>query len=1291
MKKCVLVVAKHIELRAKVVRLLHAAGYAVELAESGKRACELARGREIEAAIVVHSADLNGLEQELRGRIARTIVLRHGGMQALDEQKLLEQLRQPPAAETGINEIAPVILRIEDCKLDLAGHTFVHSNGQEVQLTRAENALLATFVGNPRRVLSRDRLRRAVVGRGAEPFERSIDMLIARLRHKIEPNPKAPRFILSVPGVGYKFAIQPQMAKNGDALPAIDLEQASGSGLREAMAVTAPSEEIASRHSTPERRQLTALSCVIAGLPALAVGLDPEDLVGVVQSFQEMCATVIMSWGGIIANSVGGEILALFGYPTSHENDAERAVHAGFDLVAKVATVLSPSSEPLQAQIGIATGLVLIDKNQAAMGEPVLTVGRLRNITPPNSVMVTASTRKLLGSAFVAGGSQWCELEGVSEPVVAYRIVGKRAIEREAGEHTRFVGRQHELQQMSDLWERAKGGKGQVVLVCGEAGIGKSRLCEVWLDRIGDEPHFRLRIQCSPYHTNSPFYPVINQLEQAAFFEREDSPDIKVKKLETMLSRAGAAALADAAFFTALLSIPTDEFYSSLNLTPQRQRELTIAALTRYILDLALRQPVILELVDAHWMDSSTLELISRCIAPIKTARILILCSFRPEFFSQWLDESHVTMLRLDRLSREQIGVVISDAAGVKELPSGLHEQIIRKADGVPLFAEELTKAVVESRLLQDEGDRYVTAGSLPSLSIPTTLLGSLTARLDKLGASKEIAQFGAAIGREFSYRLLAAVAQLSGPVLQAALAHIAACELIFARGEPPNSTYIFKHALVQDAAYATLVRSKRQEIHSRIAEALVEGFPDTVETQPELMAHHLAQAGRTEEAIEHLRTAGQRAIEHSANAEAIGQLTWALELLQLVPENAERKRAALGIEVMLGQAMIAGRGYAAPETTETLLRAKTLIDDLTESSQKFAILYGIWACHYVGGEVAKQKDAALEFLAEAERHNETAALCIAHRALGTTYVTTGEFADGLHHLERARALYDAEQHPGNRFQYGQDIGVAALCYLSWAQWHLGYVDRASETAAEAIKLAQKLSHPHTLVYAICHARGLMDLFGRRCEDTRSYAALAVSLCTENGFSHWLNCARILEGWAEICQGETERGNEVLRAGVLGWQQKGARLWLPIFHALEAEARVAAGRADAALRAIEAALAISEETGERLALAEVLRVKARVLQAVGEAEAKEIETTLVNSLEIARGQQARCWELRAACDLARLWQGQGRGRQALKLLRSVYDQFTEGLDSADLRAAKALIGGLKRGPETGPTRQEKGE
>jgi predicted ATPase len=662
----------------------------------------------------------------------------------------------------------------------------------------------------------------------------------------------------------------------------------------------------------------------------------------------------------------------------------------------------------------------------------------------------------------------------------------------------------------------------------------------------------------------------------------------------------------------------------------------------------------------------------------IKTARVFLLIEFRPEFIPQWVSEPNVTTLRLGPLGREQSRTIICEVTGCKKLPEEVREQILDRTDGVPLFVEELTKTVLESELLEDVGDQYVAAAPLPALVIPSTLLDSLTARFDRLGPAKEVAQIGAAIGGEFSYQLLAAIVPLSANWLKAALARLVASELILVSADPRKECYTFKHAIVQDAAYAMLSRQKRQQLHSRIADTLENSFPYMIEAQPELLAHHLAQAGSIERAIDYLRKAGQRSIERSANAEAIGHLTSAIELLQSLPNGAERKQTRLDLQVTMAQAMIAAHGYAATSTRKSLMRARELIDELTPLAQKFAILYGMWAGHYVAGEVGEQRIIAAEFLAEAERTDVTAMQCVAHRILGTTYVTMGEFATGLHHLKQAQALYDSTHHAGYRHQYGQDIGAAALCYQSWALWHLGHFDQASEVATEAMKLAEKLAHPHTLVYTICHARAFMDLFRRRRQDMQSHASRVISICNESGFSHWRNFGRILEGWAAINGGDADRGTELLRKAVGGWQKGGARLWTPMFLILEAEGHVKAGRDEAALETTEQALALCEDTGERWAMAEVLRTKAWILLSTGRAKSNEIEAILLDSLEIARRQQARCWELRTSRDLAHLWRCQGRNSEALKLLQSVCDQFNEGVDVADVRDARAWLSCLSR-------------
>jgi predicted ATPase/class 3 adenylate cyclase len=1037
-------------------------------------------------------------------------------------------------------------------------------------------------------------------------------------------------------------------------------------------------------HPGAERRHLTVLFCDLVGSTSIAAELDPEELSGVIHRFEDTCAGVIEHFCGSIGRFMGDGLLVYFGYPQAHEDDAERAVRAALDIVAKVGQLRLPSGAQLQVRVGIATGLVVVGETigkgsaqeQAVFGETPNLAAHLQQLAGPNSVLVAASTHQLLGGAFVCTDLGRIAVKGNSKPVGAWRVIGECVVESRFDAMrpkrlSRFVGRQEELNRLFNYWKQAKRGTGQVVLLCGEPGIGKSRISKMLLDSIADEPHVKIRYQCSPHHTNSPFFPVINQLERAAGIEREDLPDTKLDKLEAVLSQAGNASLGDAPLYAALLTLPSSARYPALKLTPQRQRELTIAALSRQLLGLADYRPVLFLIEDAHWIDPTTLEAISRSIPLIKTAPVFLLITFRPEFMPPWLDQSHVMMLRLNRLPREQVGAIVRDVAEGKGLPPDVYDQIICKTDGVPLFVEELTKTVLESGQLREVGDRYIVSAPLASLAIPASLHDSLIARLDRLIATKEIAQIGAALGREFSYRLLAAVAPIGGPALEAALAHLGAAELIFTRGEPPASTYIFKHALVQEAAYASLLHSKRERLHAQIADALEKHFPDIIELHPELLGHHLAEACLTGRAIEYFQKAGERAIQRSTNLEAIGHLKRAIKLFRSLPYNKQHSHKELELIVLLGQAMIAGRGYAAAETKEVLLHAKALIDDSTAPAPKFSILYGIWACHYVGGEAASQRDLALDFVNEAERHSDSAALCLSHRALGTTFVTMGEFITGRQHLERARALYNPDEPSQHCYQYGQDIGATVLCYLSWALWHLGYVDQASEVAAQAMAHAGKVSHPHTQVYTICHARGMLDIFRRQPEETPSYAGRVVSLCEEHGFLFWVAAGRILSGWAATCLGEADRGVALLQEGLAAWRNAGARLWLPIFLALEAEARAKAGHCDTALQVITEALLISEETGERFAVAELLRIKAGLLLATGR-PTNEVEALLVNSLQIAGHQQARSWELRTACDLARLWQRDGRGAEALRLIKTIYAQFTEGFDTPDLRDAEAL-------------------
>jgi class 3 adenylate cyclase/tetratricopeptide (TPR) repeat protein len=1009
----------------------------------------------------------------------------------------------------------------------------------------------------------------------------------------------------------------------------------------------------AANRSEPEKRLLTVLFCDLVGSTALAVRLDAEDLSTLIRRFQTTCANVVTSYGGYIAKFLGDGLLAYFGYPVTREDEPENAVGAALDLVARVGRLLLPSGEALQVRVGIATGVVVVASSTfsgsadevGVTGEPPNLAARLQELAGPNAIIVSEVTRKLLGGGFVCEPLGLQKVKGFSEPVKAYKVVGETALDsrfdgRIGSRLTHFVGREREFCLLTSLWERAKTGEGQIALICGEPGIGKSRISSALLDHIAKENHAAIRWQCSSHHTNSPFYPVIRNLERAARFDREDTAEVRLAKLELLLAQFGQATLAEAPLLAALLSIPSAGRYQPLDLTPQRQKDLTINALIRQALAYTPKQPVFFLVEDAHWMDPTTLELLNRTVEAIKSAPFLALITFRPDFFAPWLDQPHVTMLRLEKLRPEQVKAMIADLTAGKGLPAEIAELILSKTDGVPLFVEELTKAILETGMLEDAGDKYVLQGEFALPSIPVTLHDSLVARLDRLAPIKEVAQIGAAIGREFSYRLLSAVSPMAPSSLDSALAQLAAADLVHSRGQPPDSSYVFKHALVQDAAYDSLLRSKRQQLHGNIADALRSQFPEVMETQPEWMAHHLEQAGQPGQAIEYLRMAGQRAIERSANAEAIRHLRHALDLVDATSDDAARG-SALELEVLYAQAMIAGRGYAAPETQKGLLRAKSLIDEWTEPAQKFAVLYGLWASYYVGGDVAKQHPAAIEFLAESERHSFPSTLCLSHRTLGTTFIQMGEFEAARLHLEKAEAFYKEGFESAQLYQYGQEIGATALCYLSWALWQLGYVDQAADVAARAVTYAEALSHPHTLVYTICHAQGMIDIMRRSSSETLAYAQKVISLCNEHGFPFWGAGGQILHGWA-TSHIDANRGVEEIRGGLVAWRKTGARLWLPIFVALEGEAHAAAGHSDAALHAVEEALRISGETGERWALAEVLRLKAQILLKSGRGEADGIEALLHESIETARLQGGRSWQLRSARDLALLQRGRRR-------------------------------------------------
>jgi class 3 adenylate cyclase/predicted ATPase len=1061
------------------------------------------------------------------------------------------------------------------------------------------------------------------------------------------------------------------------------IAELDGAALEPAEAATEPAPR-----DEAERRHLTVMFCELIGSDTLSAQLDPEDMWGVIASYHACVGEVVGRHHGMIARYMDEGVLAYFGYPRAQEDDAEQAVRAALVLVDAVANLRTNVGAALQVRIGIATGTVVVSElligetpaEQAVVGETPNLAARLQTLAEPGTVLICPQTRRLTGGHFDYRDLGALVLKGWTEPVAIWQVLRPTGVASrfEAMHQTTLpplFGREEEIELLLRRWRHAAQGEGRVVLLTGEPGIGKSHIALAFGERLQSEPHIALRYFCSAHHTNSALFPFIGQLERTARFERKDSPTQKLSKLDALVAQSTADP-EDVAVLASLFALPAGDRYQLQELSPQKRKEKTLAALSAQLDGLAARQPVFVIFEDVHWIDPTSLELLVATVEHVPQLRVLLLITARSEFTPPWPSYPHTTTIPLARLGRHNGAALVERVTGGKALPKEVMEQILARTDGVPLFIEELTKTVLESGLLHERNGHYVLERPLPSFAIPTTLHASLMARLDRLVPVREVAQIGAVAGREFHYELLYAVAGMPRERLEAALGQLVQSELVFCRGEIPHSVYAFKHALVRDAAYASLLKTRRGPLHAAIANALEQQFPEIMQTQPETLARHLTEAGLTEKAIGYWLRAGKNAALRSANADAIVHLQRGLELLRSLPDDPAQKQVALEFEVLLGQAMIAARGYAAPETMKVLLRAKKLITDSTETSLKFAILYGIWACYYVGGQADMQQEAAAEFLAEAERCGDTGTLCLAHRAMGTTYVTMGEFAAARRHLEQARALHDPDRPSQEAFHYGQDIGATVLCYLSWALWHLGYVEQASEVAADAVRRAEAIPHPFTLVYTLCHARGMMDVFRRRSEDTQSYAGVVMSLCAEHEFPFWAAGGQILSGWAATCQGEIDAGVDALNRGLAAWRKTGARLWLPMFLALEAEGHAKAGRSDVALQGIEQALAAADETGERWAVAEVLRIKAGLLLAHDPSGADEVENLLIKSLEIAKRQQALCWELRTSCDLARLWQRRGRGKDALKLLRSIHGQFTEGLETPDLKAAEALMESL---------------
>jgi TOMM system kinase/cyclase fusion protein len=1054
-----------------------------------------------------------------------------------------------------------------------------------------------------------------------------------------------------------------------------------------------------------ERRQLTVMFCDLVGSTQLSAQLDPEDYRAVVQQYQQTCTAVIQRHDGYLAQYLGDGLLVYFGYPAAHEDDARRAVRTGLEIVEALRGQETRDGgqargQPPQVRIGIHTGLVVIGDigangrtEQLALGETPNVAARLQGLAEPNTVLISAATQRLLNGQFDCQPLGSHLLKGVATPVALYCVQSERQNAASLAGRTTLmplVGREEELALLFRRWEQVKERDGQVALLSGEPGIGKSRLVRELRERVEPDGALCLEFRCSPYHQNSALQPAIEHLQRVLQWKKDDPLQTKTDKLHTTLARYRFPQADTPALFAALLSLPQPADSPTLNLSPQRQKQKTEEALIAWLVEEAEHAPLYCVWEDLHWADPSTLELLGRLIDQAATARLFIVLTGRPEFIPPWGQHGHFSQLTLSRLGRRQVPQMIEKAAGGKPLPTEVVQQIVAKTDGVPLFVEELTKMVLESGLLTVVDGRYELPSPLPPLAIPSTLQDSLMARLDRLAATRETAQVGAVIGREFSYELLGAVSPLDEATLQQGLRQLVEAELVYQRGVPPRATYLFKHALVQDTAYHSLLKSKRQQYHQQIARALEARFVEATQAQPELLAHHYTEAGLLAQALPYWQQAGERASQRSAYVEAISHLTTGLELLKTLPDTPEHAQQELTLQILLGPVLIATKGFAAQEVEKTFTRARELCRQVGDTPQLFLVLRGLWAFYNTRSELQTARELGEQFLSLAKGVHDPALLLEAYRALGRTLFDRGELTLARASLEQGIALYDPLQHRSHAFRYGYDPGVAGLACIALVLWHLGYIDQALKRSREAVTLAQRLSHPYSLAFAL----GLVaefHSFRRNWLAVQEHAEEAVSLSCEQGFPLFAALGTFLRGRAFAEQGRRDEGVTLMRQGLAAWRATGAEMWQSHFLALLAEAYGKGGQIGEGLTILAEALDFVHETGERYYEAELYRLKGVLsLQSwhvkTGQDESEvappqspppdpqaEAVECFWKAIKIARRQQAKSLELRASMSLARLWQQQGKQKEAYQLLSEIYAWFTEGFDTKDLQEAKALL------------------
>jgi class 3 adenylate cyclase/tetratricopeptide (TPR) repeat protein len=1015
-----------------------------------------------------------------------------------------------------------------------------------------------------------------------------------------------------------------------------------------------------------ERRQLTVMFCDLVESTTLASALDPEEYRAVLNAYHEACSGTVAEFGGFVAKYMGDGVLAYFGYPQAHEDDAVRAVRAGLALTEEVARVPVPSGvDLLRARVGIATGLVVVGdlvgagaaQERSVVGETPNLAARLQTLAAAGAVVIAPATRRLLRSEFNLGDLGPQHLKGFATPVTAWQVLGARAVESRFEAHgtgvTPLIGRSEELRLLAQRWQQAKSGNGQTAWLSGEAGIGKSRVAHEFRDRLRPEPHTDVQCQCSPFFSNSPLHPFVERIERDAGFRQDDTPGERLVKLETLLAQAMDDILSVAPVFATMLSLPMGDRYGTSLYDPGQQRELMMEALIGYLLGLARRRPLLLLVEDVHWADPTTLEVLNRLADRVGSERVLLLITSRTEFSPTWLAQSDITLILLAGLSQHQTTELAEAIAGSTELPAEVLGRILARTDGVPLFVEELTKAVLERE----------------SGTVPVTLHDSLMARLDRVPAAKVVAQQASVIGREFSYDMLAGFNPQSQSRLRAALGQLVSAGLVSVRGTPPGATYAFKHALVRDAAYGSLLKSRRQELHARIAEVLEHGYPDVVARQPELIAYHLSEARLTERAVPYWQRAADDAARRQAHQEAIAHCTRGLEMVSFIPNPGLRDRQELRLQVRLGNSATSARGYSAPEVGTALYRARDLCTELGDEGLMHPILVGLFFFHVNKAELRTAERLGAELLALGEARNDRVIQVDGHKTLLNARYKLGKFAEAQQHFEHGMRLYEEDPWPAALIEQFDDPGPHLLVIGGCVLWIRGYPDRARRAVADAIALGHRGGHHLSTAHAV-HMSGHLAELMDDWDGVRRANEASIALATEWGLSGLRHQVALRERLVAVALHDDLEQMEYKRRHP---QPGFAR---PLHDGVLARAYGRRGLPEEGLQVIGESLAWAEKTCSQFFDAELHRVRGGLLLCMRHMD--KAEQSYRNALTIAREQGALMWALRAACDLAQMLRDHGRQAEARDLLAPIHGWFTEGFDVNDLQRATALLEGLSR-------------